>query len=160
MTQRNVKLLFRVTHQKYFANNILKWIFLNEWKIVYFDSNLYLFPVVQLTHWGRVTHMYVDNLGHHWLRWWLVAWSAPSHYRNQGRNIANWTHRNKLQLNFNPNSYIFIQEDAFENVDRKIAAISSPPQCVNNYSILVHIMAWRRPNNKTLSDHECTARSR
>ena len=21
-----------------------------------------------LTHWGRVTHIYVDNLGHHWLR--------------------------------------------------------------------------------------------
>ena len=37
----------------------------------------------------------------------------------------------KLQRNFNQNSYIFIQESAFENVVWKMAAIFSRPQCVN-----------------------------
>ena len=52
----------------------------------------------------------------HWLRQWLVAWPAPSHYLNQRWNIVNWTLRNKLQWNLNRNLYIFIQENTFENV--------------------------------------------
>ena len=35
---------------------------------------------------------------------------------NQRWNIVNWTPRNKLQWNVNQNSYIFIQENPFENV--------------------------------------------
>ena len=38
---------------------------------------------------------------------------------------------NKLQWNFDQNSYIFIQENAFENV-WKIVAIFSWPQCVKH----------------------------
>ena len=38
---------------------------------------------------------------------------------------------NKLQLNFNRNSNIFIQENAFENVVCEMAAILFWPQCVN-----------------------------
>ena len=60
------------------------------------------------------------------------SWWAPSHYLNQWWNIVNWTHRNKLQLNCNQNSYISIQENAFENVVWKIAATLTRPQCVNN----------------------------
>ena len=30
-----------------------------------------------------------------WFRWWLVAYSAPSHYMNPCWVIVNWTHRNK-----------------------------------------------------------------
>ena len=41
-----------------------------------------------------------------------------------------WTHRNKLQWNFNRSSYIFIKKNAFENVVRKMAATLSRPQCV------------------------------
>ena len=67
---------------------------------------------------------------HHWFRWWLVAWSAPSHYLNQCWNIVHWTLRNKLQWNVNRNSYIFIKKNPFENVDWKTAAILSRPQCV------------------------------
>ena len=69
-----------------------------------------------LTHWGRVTHILVGNLGHHWFRERLLVCSAPSHYLIQCCNIVIWTHGNKLQLNFNQNPYIFIQENAFENV--------------------------------------------
>ena len=39
--------------------------------------------------------------------------------------------RNKLQWNFNRNSNIFIQENAFESVVCETAAILSLPQCVN-----------------------------
>ena len=45
-----------------------------------------------------------------------LAWSAPSHYLNKCWNIVNWTPRNKLQWIINRNSYIFVQENAFENV--------------------------------------------
>ena len=48
---------------------------------------------------------------------------------NQCLNIVNWTHGNKLQRNFNRNSNIFFQENAFENVVWKITAILSRSQC-------------------------------
>ena len=39
--------------------------------------------------------------------------------------IVNWTIGNKFQWNLNQNSNIFIQENAFENVTWKMAAILS-----------------------------------
>ena len=68
----------------------------------------------------------------------LVACPAPSHYLNQCWNIVNWTLRNKFQRNFNRYSYIFIQENAFENVVWKMVAILAPPQCVKTASRLVN----------------------
>ena len=67
--------------------------------------------------------IYASVNKHHWFKQWLVVWSAPSHYLNQSWNIVNWILRNKLQWNLNRNSYIFIQENAFENVVWKMAAI-------------------------------------
>ena len=55
----------------------------------------------------------------------------PSHYLNQCWNIINWTLGNKLQWNFNRNSYIFIHENALKIVVWKKATILSRPQCVN-----------------------------
>ena len=72
----------------------------------------------------------VWRIYHHWFRWWLVAWPAPSHYLNQCWNIVNWTLGNKFQWNLNRTLYIFIQENAFENVVRNLAAILSRPKCV------------------------------
>ena len=40
----------------------------------------------------------------------------PSHYLNQCWSIVNWIVGNKLKWNLNRNIYIFIQENAFENV--------------------------------------------
>ena len=37
-----------------------------------------------------------------------------------------------MQWNFNRNSYVFIQENAFENVACKMAGILSRPRCVNS----------------------------
>ena len=54
-----------------------------------------------------------------------------SHYLNQCWNIDNWTLRNKLQRKRTWNLYIFIQENAFENVVWWMPAILSRPQCVN-----------------------------
>ena len=92
-----------------------------------------------LPHWGWVTHIYVGKLTNHWLRWWLVAWPAPSHYLNQCWNIVNWSLRNKLQWNSNRCSNIFIEENTFENVVCEMLSISSRPQCVKvmmSYSLL------------------------
>ena len=93
-----------------------------------------------LTHWGRVTHICVVELGHHLLRQWLVVCSAPSHYPNQCWNIVSWTFRNKRRWNFNRNSNIFIQEIAFENAVYKMASILIRPQWVNRQ------VSWHQTN--------------
>ena len=72
-------------------------------------------------------------INHHWFRQWLVTWPATCCYLNQCWNIVEWTLRSKCQWNHNLNSYIFIQENAFENVVWKMAAILSQPQCVNTH---------------------------
>ena len=59
------------------------------------------YPKIGLPHWNQVAHICVSKLDHHWFRWWLVAWSAPSHYLKQWWYIVNWIPRNKLQWNFN-----------------------------------------------------------
>ena len=53
-----------------------------------------------LTHLPLVPHICVNESGQYWFRWWLVAYSAPSHYLNQCWGIVNWTIRNKLEWNF------------------------------------------------------------
>ena len=80
------------------------------------------YPII--SHWGRVTHICIDKLT-------IIGsdnglsptWTAPSHYLNQCWNIVNWTLGNKIQLNFNWNSNIFIQENAYENVVCEMASI-------------------------------------
>ena len=42
--------------------------------------------------------------------------SAPSYYLNQCWLIVNWNLSNNIQWNFNQNTKIFIQENAFKNV--------------------------------------------
>ena len=54
----------------------------------------------------------------------------PSHYLNQCWNIVNWTIENKLQWNLSRNLYVFIQENASENVVCELAFILSRSQCV------------------------------
>ena len=68
----------------------------------------------------------------------FVACSAARHYLNQWWNIINWTPANKFQWNFNQNSYIFIQENPFENAIRKMVAILSWPQCVKKIRCACH----------------------
>ena len=75
-----------------------------------------------LTHWGRMAHICVNKL--------TIIGSdnrlAPSHYLNQCWNVV---YRYKLQCNLKRNSYIFIHENASENVICEMAVILSRPQC-------------------------------
>ena len=81
----------------------------------------------------RPSDTYMRQLSnHYWFRYWLVAWSVPSHYLNQCRTIVDWIPGDKLQWNLNRNLHIFIRENVFENVIRKMAAILSRPQCVKH----------------------------
>ena len=83
-----------------------------------------------IIHWGRVTHICVSQLitvvSGNGL---IVARPAPSHYLKQWLNVVIWTCEKKFQWNLNRNLYIFIHENAFENVVWKMAAILSWPQC-------------------------------
>ena len=75
-----------------------QWVQSPSWFRYYFNNipqisskNLHDHKYVNhLTHWGRVTHIYVIELGHLWFRQWLVivTYSAPSHYLNQCWNIV------------------------------------------------------------------------
>ena len=56
---------------------------------------------------------------------------AHSHYLDQCWNVVSWTLRNKLQWNFNRNSYFFVQDNAFQNTVYKMTIILSWLQFVN-----------------------------
>ena len=71
---------------------------------------------IKLTHLNIVPHICVSESGRYWLRLWLVAYSAPSHYLNQCCGIVDWTLRNKLQWNYNQNTKFFIRENASEYI--------------------------------------------
>ena len=89
-------------------------------------------PAYLLTHWGRVTHICVGKLTSIGSDNGLSSGRpAPSHYLNQCWNIVNLNLRNKLQWNPRRNSFIFILENAFENVVCEMASIWSRPQWVN-----------------------------
>ena len=72
--------------------------------ILHRDKCLYI-----LAHWGWVRHICVGKL----------------------TIIVNWTVGNKFQWNLNWNLYIFIHENALENVVCKMVSILSRPQCAN-----------------------------
>ena len=83
-----------------------------------------------LTHWGQVRHICIGNL----------TISGSNYGLSPGQHQAIiWTNAGillieplrKIQLNFNWNSYIFFQENAFENVVWKMLVVLSRPQCVN-----------------------------
>ena len=102
-----------------------------------YDTNVYEISNAYLTHWGRVTYMRQWS-NHHWIRYRLVAWSAPSHYLNQCWSIVHWNLTNKIQRYLKTNSHIFIQENAFE----MSPAFLSQPQCLKTIPISV---PCRRP---------------
>ena len=74
-----------------------------------------------LTHWGRVMHICVGKL--------TIIESddglSPGWHQAIIRNIVNWTLSNKIHWNLNRNSFIFIHENASENIVREMAAILS-----------------------------------
>ena len=85
----------------------------------------------------------ISKSDQHWFRWWLGAYSVPSHYLKQCSAIVNRTLRNKLQWNFNQNIKFYIHENASENIVSQMAAILSRGKWVK-----IH---WRHFYNITLS---------
>ena len=85
----------------------------------------------------------IADLSYHCFR--LVVCVVPSHYLSQWWIIINCTLRNKFQWNFDQNTMIFIQENAFENILYKMAAILSRPQCVNQtIPIMATHLSWAK----------------
>ena len=76
-----------------------------------------------VTHLPLVLHIGISEAGQHCFRYWLVAYSAPSHYLNKCWVIVNWTLRNKLQWNLNQNTKLFIHQNASSNIVCEMAAI-------------------------------------
>ena len=85
---------------------------------------------INLTHWGRVTHICVGKLSI------IVSDNGLSPGRRQA---IIWTNAGIVLIgalgtnvseNFDWNLYIFIEENAFENVVCEMASILSRPQCV------------------------------
>ena len=82
-----------------------------------------------LIHWGRVTHICVGD---------LTIIGSDNGLSPGRREAIIWTNAEILLIgplgtnlwNFNPNSYIFFQGNAFETVVCEMAAILSRPQCV------------------------------
>ena len=105
--------------------------------------------IVILTHLPLVPHICGSELGQLWFIYWLVAWSAPSHYLNQCWSYVNWGLRNNLQWHFNRYSYFFIQRNAFENVVSEMAAIS-----FREWWDDMLIKATQTPRTESYSIHE------
>ena len=90
------------------------------------DEVLWLyFPSRTLIHLPLVSQKCVGKLDQHWLRQWIVANSAPSHYLNQWSLTINWTLRNNIQWNLNQNTRLVFHRNGPENVDCEMAAIFS-----------------------------------
>ena len=98
--------------------------------------NLYKYA---LTHWGPVTHICVGNL------------AAIDNCLSSGRCQAIiWTSAGILLTgNFNRNSYIFIQENAFESAAWQLGFIVQPPKCVKSLSCFC-IWTSQTFNNDTI----------
>ena len=95
-----------------------------KWKLFCFGLSVFIFVIlkpdilrwpyqyhgnwcpatVALTHLPLVPHACVSESGQHWFRYWLFAYSLPSHYLNQCCVIVNSTFSSTLQWNFNQNT--------------------------------------------------------
>ena len=61
--------------------------------------------MVHLTH--RVMHIFASKICYDGFRYWIVAWSAQSHYLNQCCIKFSWIHGNKIEWHLNQNRIIF-----------------------------------------------------
>ena len=77
---------------------------------------------------SMVTQICVSDLGHHYFRQWLVAFTVPSFCWSQFLLVGNRTIRNKHQWN---QSKHFFSTNAFENIVCKMSTILLIHRCVN-----------------------------
>ena len=107
--------------------------FADVWNVTNVHDEWYSTYMSILTHWGRVTHICVGN---------LTIIGSDNGFSPGRHQAITWTNvgiliigprGTKLQWNANRNSYIFIQENPFENVVWKMAVILARTQCVNSF---------------------------
>ena len=85
------------------------------------------------------------------LEFWILAWRSNGKIMELFSEIfwepciINWSLRNKLQWNFNRNSYIFIQQNAFENVISKMATIclNTPWTKCWRWQFQIYFLEWK-----------------
>ena len=87
--------------------------------------------LICLTHWGRVMHICFSKKKT-FVQIMACRLIGAKPLSEPMLEYCYWTGRNKLQWKFNWNSYFIIQENVFEKVVWKIAAILSQPQCIYN----------------------------
>ena len=88
---------------------------------------------VTLTHWGRVTDIWVSKLTIIGSDNGLLPGRRQAIILTNAGDIVNSNLRNKLQWNLKQNLCVFSQENAFENVICEVASILSRPQCVKSF---------------------------
>ena len=112
-------------------SQVLSWGWRCSWSSADRRCSNYIWVINNLTHWGRVTHICVSK---------ITIIGSDNGLSPGRRQAIIWTNvgilligplANKLRWNFNRNSNIFIQENAFESVVCEMTATLSWPQCVN-----------------------------
>ena len=102
-----------------FSNNIFKWIFLTE--------NAWILIRITLSF---VTKSLTDNkLALVQVMAWQQTGTKP--LSEPMMTYCQLDSKEQTSVNFQSNTTIFIQENAFENAVHEMAAILSRPQCVN-----------------------------
>ena len=95
----------------------------NEWGFVWMLTH----GNQPLIHWGRMTHIYVSKLGHHWFRWWLVACSAPRHYLNLSRFISK---DDVFLISFQWNFNLKMKQFSLNKINYKISSAAWQQSCI------------------------------
>ena len=72
-----------------------------------------------------------------------VIFPQKIHFIDQGWNILKSHFRSNFQQNLKQNSYIFIHENALENLIWEMETILSRPQCVNKESSQQHLYSQK-----------------
>ena len=114
-------------------HSIVYFFFFNFTNITDVHIRLYLVPMADYMIRHISFYKAINDFGYlcvDSMTWFVVAASSyreisnsPSLYLNQRRVFVTRTLGNKLRRNFNQNTKLFIQEDAFENIVYEMAAI-------------------------------------
>ena len=101
-----------------------------EYNGVYSADDKCVFFQQMASNFKRPNHVRCCRRYHHHHHHHIIIRCQAVIWTNAGIYIIFWTLTNKIMWNLNQNSYILVQENAFQNVVSEMAAILSRPQCV------------------------------
>ena len=119
---------FRSNTNSSFIDHAIKNFFLKWWPV---SPSMWWTSLISMWRWRQLTYGAIYPREIYIYICVCVCVCVPSHYLNQCWNIVDSNLRNKLQWNPRRNSFIFILENAFENVVCEMASIRSRSQWVN-----------------------------